>query len=83
MLVAQSFPILCNPTDRSLPGPSVHGILLARILEPVAISSSRDLPDPGIEHMLPTSSAMAGFFTCLPPGSLGFVHDSEQILVPV
>ena len=25
-------PILCDPMDRSPPGPSVHGILLARIL---------------------------------------------------
>ena len=31
---------LCNPTDSSPPGSSVHGILQARILEWVAISSS-------------------------------------------
>ena len=31
----------CNPTDCSLPGSSVHGISQARILEWVAISSSR------------------------------------------
>ena len=30
---------LCNPTDCSPPGSSVHGILQARILEWVAISS--------------------------------------------
>ena len=30
-------------------GYSVHGIFHARILEWVAISSSRDLPDPGTE----------------------------------
>ena len=29
---------VCNPTDCSLPGPSVHGILQARTLEWVAIS---------------------------------------------
>ena len=47
--------------DCSLPGSSVHGILQARILEWVAISFSRDLPDPGIE---PASPALAGgFFT--------------------
>ena len=39
----------------SLPGSSVHGILQARILEWVAISSSWDLPDPGIK---PGSSAL-------------------------
>ena len=33
----------------SLLGSSVHGIFQARILEWVVISSSRDLPDPGIE----------------------------------
>jgi len=43
--------------DCSLPGPSVHGIFQARILEWVAISSSRDLPNPRIE---PTSPVLAG-----------------------
>ena len=33
--------ILCNPMDSSLPGSSVHGILQARILEWVALPSSR------------------------------------------
>ena len=41
-------PTLCNPMDCSLPGSSVHGIIPAKILEWVAISSSRDLFDPGI-----------------------------------
>ena len=40
-LVPQSCPILCDPMDYSLPSYSVHGILQARILEWVAISSSR------------------------------------------
>ena len=39
--VAQSRLTLCDPIDCSLPGSSVHGILLARVLEWVAISSSR------------------------------------------
>ena len=34
-------PTVCNPMDCSLSGPSVHGILQARILEWVAISFSR------------------------------------------
>ena len=38
---AQSCLVLCNPGDSSLPGSSVHRILQARILEWVAISSSR------------------------------------------
>ena len=39
----------CDPMDYSPPGSSVHGILQARILEWVAISFPRDLPDPGIK----------------------------------
>ena len=35
----QSCPTLCDPIDRSPPGSSVHGILQARTLEWVAISS--------------------------------------------
>ena len=33
--------VLCSPTDCSLPGSSVHGVLQARILGWVAMSSSR------------------------------------------
>ena len=40
-LVAKSRLTLCDPTDCSPPSSSVHGILQARILERVAISSSR------------------------------------------
>ena len=46
----QSCLILCDPLDCSLPESSVHGILQARILQWVAMPSSRgDLSDPGIE----------------------------------
>ena len=41
VIVAQSCPTLGNPMDCSLQGSSVHGILQARILEWVAICSSR------------------------------------------
>ena len=41
VLVSQRCPTLCNPMDCSLPGSSVYGILQARILEWVAMSSSR------------------------------------------
>ena len=41
VLVAQSCLTLCDPTDRSPPASSVHGILQVRILEPVAIPFSR------------------------------------------
>ena len=40
-LVTQSCRTLCNPMDCSLPGSSDHGILQARILEWVAMPSSR------------------------------------------
>ena len=40
VLISQSCPNLCNPMDCSPPGSSVHGILLARILDWVAISFS-------------------------------------------
>ena len=41
-LVAKSCPTLCDPMDCSPPGPSVHGISQAKILEWVAISISRE-----------------------------------------
>ena len=49
----------CDSVDCSLPGSSVHGILQARILEWIAISFSRDLPDPGIEPRSPAVQADA------------------------
>ena len=61
---AQSCATLCNPMNGSPPGSSVHEILPARILEWGAISSSRGLPDSGIEPASLTSTAlMGGFFT--------------------
>ena len=39
--VAQSCPTLCDPVDYCTPGSSLLGIFQARILEWVAISSSR------------------------------------------
>ena len=49
----------CSP-----PGSSILGILQARKLEWVAMPSSRELPDPGIEPVSLASPALAGrFFT--------------------
>ena len=42
----QLCPTLCNPMDCNLPGSSVHGILQAKILEWVAMSSSRGSSQP-------------------------------------
>ena len=59
----------CNPLDCSPPGSSVHGILQARILEWVAVSFSRDIPNSGIELKSPVSLALdGGFFTTEPLG---------------
>ena len=67
VLVAQLCPTLRGPEDCSSPGSSVHWISQAGILEWVAISFSRDLPDPGIE---PGSPALADeFFTTEPLGN--------------
>ena len=54
-LVAQSCQTLCDPMDRSLPDSSVHGSLQARILEWVAMPSSRGIfptqgTNPGLLH---------------------------------
>ena len=48
---------LCDPTDCSPPGSSVHGILQGRILEWVAMPSPGDIPDPGIEPRSPALQA--------------------------
>ena len=68
---AQSFQsclTLCKSMDCSLPGSSILGILQARILEWVAMPSSGDLPDPGIEPTSLVSPALAGgFFTTSAP----------------
>ena len=57
MLVTQSRPTLCDPMGCSPPGSSVHGVLPARILKWIAISSPGDLPDPGIEPGSPALQA--------------------------
>ena len=46
VLVAQSYPTLCDPMDCNPPGSSVHEIFQARILEWVAISFSRGSSQP-------------------------------------
>ena len=61
VLVTQLFLTLCNPVDCSPPGFSVHGILQARILEWIAISSSRGSSWPRDETRV--SCTANGFFT--------------------
>ena len=63
---------LCNPMDYSPPDFSVHGIFQARILEQVAISSSRESSDLDIEPVsLADSPALVSrFFTTESPGKI-------------
>ena len=55
--LTQLCPTLCDSKDCSPPGSSVHGISQVRIQQWVAISSSKDLPNPGIKPM--------SYFLCL------------------
>ena len=55
-LVTQSRPTLCDPMDYRPPGSSVHGILQTRILEWVAMPSSRKSP--------PTQGSNPGLLLC-------------------
>ena len=66
--VPQSCPTLCDPTDCSLSGSSVHGIFQARVLEWIDISYSRGSSDPGIEPGSPALQANA--LPSEPPGKL-------------
>ena len=50
--------LFCNPTDYSLPGSSIHGILQARMLEWVVMPSSGDLLNPGMAPVSPASPAV-------------------------
>ena len=62
---------LQDPMDFSPPGSSVHGILQARILEWVAISSSRVLPHPGSNlALLHFLHWQVGSLPIAPPGKL-------------
>ena len=60
MLSCFSHVQLCNPMDCSPLSSSVHGILQARILELLAMPSSRGSSQPGSEPMYLISPALAG-----------------------
>ena len=91
----QTCPTLCDPTDCSLPGFSVHGILQARILEWVAMPSSRAYSRPRKWPTL-TSPALASRFFTIPlflflqlatyihfPSLSGTTTDFASIFAPV
>ena len=60
---------LCNLTDCSSPGSSVHGILQARILEWVAVSSSRGSSQSRYQSHILMSYWQAGSLLFGPPGN--------------
>ena len=75
VFVAQLFLTLCDPVDCSLPGSSIHGILQVRILEWLAMPSSRDLPDPEAEPRSP--ALLADSLPSEPLGKQGMaIHSS-------
>ena len=73
----QSCLTLCDPVDCSPPGSSVHGILQVRIPEWVAVSFSRDLPNPGIEPGSPALQADA--LSSEPPGKPLITKNLSQV----
>ena len=62
--------ILCNSMDYGLPGSSVYGILQAKILEWVAISSSRGFSQPRDQTHGSCVSALAGRFFATEPSQI-------------
>ena len=71
-LVAQSCPTLWDPMDSSPPGSSVHGILQARILDWVAMPSSRGFSPP--RDRAQVSYIVGRFFT---------IWDTREVLTHV
>ena len=77
VLVAQSCPALCDPMDCSPPGSSVHGILQARILEWVAMPSSRESsPHRDRTMSLKSPALRADSLPLVPPGKLNVVSNT-------
>ena len=68
MCVCLLRPTLCNPIDRSPPGPSVHGILQARTLEWVAISFSKRNYRKKESEAARSCPALCDPIDCSPPG---------------
>ena len=78
----RSCPTLCNLMICSPPGSSVYGIFPARILERVAISSSRGSSQPRDRTHVSCISTLAGvFFTTEPLGSPQWRSDAIKNLI--
>ena len=81
----QSCPTMCNPIDSSPPGSSVHGILQARTLEWVAISSSNawkwKVKVKSISHVRLLSTPWTAAYQA--PPSMGFSRQEYWSGVPL
>ena len=72
-MCAQSCPTFCDPVDYIPLGSFLHGIFQARILEWVAISSSRGSSPPRDQtHVSCNPAVSGGFFTTEPTGKPKF-----------
>ena len=60
----QSCPTLWDPMDYCLPGSSVHGVLQARILEGVAMPSSRGSSRPRGQTCMSSVSCIVSLVLC-------------------
>ena len=78
-LVTQLCPILWDRTDCSPSGFSVHGIFQARILEGVAIPSSRRSSQPRDQPVTPAPPALQAYSLLLSQqGSPGYSQSNSQ-----
>ena len=79
-LAAQSCPTLCDPTDCSIPGSSVHRILQVRILEWVAIPFSGSSQP---RDQTPSPALQADSLPSEPPGKPinGILHHKNRDLM--
>ena len=72
--------LFCDPMDYRLPGSSVPGILQARMLEWVAMPSSRGSSPPRDgTHVSCVSCIADGFLTAEPPVKPGFRAGSRNV----
>ena len=79
VLALQSYLTLYDLMDYSPPVSSIHRILQARILEWVAIPSSRGSPDPGIEARSPALQMAS--LPSEPPGKPSFVVKEPKFFI--
>ena len=78
--VAQSC-LTVTPWDCSPPGSSGYGILQARIQEWVAISYSRDLPNPGIEPRSPALQVDCHVISCSIQNFKNYIHFLNKMAI--